>query len=175
MAAHRRNIALAIAVLATATAAAAFGAERVHIVALGASNTAGYGVSAGEDYPAQLEVLLRARGVEATVANAGLSGDTTAGMLARLDSETLPDTRLVILQPGSNDARYGSGAERAANIAAIGSRLATRGIALIVIENDMLGALPDSEMQADGIHYTARGYGLLAERILPAVLAALGR
>ena len=146
------------------------------IVALGASNTEGFGVSTWEAYPAQLQAMLKASGIDATVINAGISGDTTGGMLARLDAHLLDGTRLLILQPGSNDARYGTGtAERAANIAAIKARLEERGIRLIVVENAFLGQLPDSEMQADGIHYTPKGYALLAERLLPEVVAALGR
>src|SRR5262245_57568883 len=70
---------------------------RLRIVALGASNTAGWGVAAAESYPAQLEALLTAKGMPATVINAGVSGDTTGGMLARLEREVAPGTDLVIL------------------------------------------------------------------------------
>ena len=55
------------------------------------------------------------------------------------------------------------------------SRLDERGIKLIVIDNAFLGTLPDTEMQPDGIHYTPAGYAILAERLLPRVLAALAR
>lgn len=170
-----RLLALVAALVAAPGTGTKAHAQSVHIVALGASNTEGYGVATEEAYPVQLEALLRATGVDATVSNAGLSGDTTDGMLARLDGVTRPETRIVILQPGSNDARYGSGADRESNIAAIRGRLSARGVAVIMIENSMLGELPDSEMQADGIHYTPRGYAMLAERVLPSVLAALGR
>ncbi len=88
----------------------------VRIVALGASNTEGWGVLPAQSYPAQLQVLLRARGIEATVANAGIAGDTTGGMLARLDRAVPAGTDLVILQPGTNDERMGLTAERSANI-----------------------------------------------------------
>jgi acyl-CoA thioesterase-1 len=60
-------------------------AQAATVVALGASNTFGKGVSRGQAYPAQLEALLRARGLNARVVNAGINGDTTGGMLARLD------------------------------------------------------------------------------------------
>src|SRR5262245_60536965 len=145
----------------------------LRIVALGASNTAGWGVAPAESYPAQLEALFAAKGLSASVANAGIPGDTTGGMLARLDREVPAGTHLVILQPGSNDERYGSGAERTANITEIGRRLDSRGIKLVIIENSMLAELPASELREDGIHYTPRGYGLLAERVLPLILAAL--
>jgi acyl-CoA thioesterase-1 len=148
----------------------------VRIVALGASNTEGFGVSTWEAYPARLQELLKAAGVQADVINAGLSGDTTAGMLARLDAFLLEGTQVLILQPGTNDPRYAiTAAETAGNIAKIKGRLDERGIKLIVIENAFLGSLPDTEMQSDGIHYTPKGYAILAERLLPRVLAALGR
>ena len=147
----------------------------VKIVALGASNTQGWGVSQSEAYPNRLQVLLKAGGIDAIVLNAGIPGDTTGGMLARLDSEVAAGVHLVILQPGSNDERMGTGAERAANIEKIRSELAARNTKLIVIENAMLDALPRSELRADGVHFTPTGYSILAERILPQVLAALGK
>ena len=158
--------------LAVATGALAQSAP-VRIVALGASNTEGFGVSTWEAYPARLQALLGARGVAAEVVNAGMSGDTTAGMLARLDAFLLDGTHLLILQPGTNDARYGLASETSGNIAKIKARLDERGINLIVIDNTFLGTLPDTEMQPDGIHYTPAGYAILAERLLPGVLAAL--
>jgi acyl-CoA thioesterase-1 len=145
------------------------------IVALGASNTAGWGVAPSESYPAQLGRLLEAKGVRTTIVNAGVPGDTTGGMLARLDTTVPAATRLVILQPGTNDMAYGSMADRAANIAEIGRRLAARGIRLLIIENTMLEELPKSELREDRIHYTPKGYAILAERLLPQVLDALGK
>jgi acyl-CoA thioesterase-1 len=150
--------------------------SKVRIVALGASNTEGFGVSTWEAYPARLQALLKDRGVDAEVVNAGLSGDTTAGMLARLDAFLLDGTHLLILQPGGNDTRYGiTPTETAGNVAKIRSLLEQRGIPLIVIDNTFLGRLPDTEMQLDGIHYTANGYAILAERLLARVLAGLRR
>ena len=55
------------------------------IVALGASNTYGKGVARNQAYPAQLEAILRAKGANVRVVNAGINGDTTEGMLQRLD------------------------------------------------------------------------------------------
>jgi len=157
------------------TLAAHAQSARLRVVALGASNTAGWGVAPAESYPAQLEALLNATGMPATVLNAGIPGDTTGGMLARLEREVAPGTDLVILQPGTNDERYGSGAERAGNIAEMGRRLAARGTKLLVIENSMLAELPASELREDGIHYTPQGYAILAQRVLPLLLDALPR
>ena len=171
----RFRVGATLLALAVATGALAQSGPPVRIVALGASNTEGFGVSTWEAYPARLQALLGARGIEAEVINAGMSGDTTAGMLARLDAFLLDGTHLLILQPGSNDARYGLAAETSDNVARIKNRLDQRGIKLIVVENAFLGTLPDTEMQPDGIHYTPAGYAILAERLLPRVLAALGR
>jgi acyl-CoA thioesterase I len=147
----------------------------VKIVALGASNTEGWGVSTSEAYPARLEALLNARGIDATVINAGIAGDTTGGMLARLDSAVPTGAQVVVLQPGTNDERMGLAVERPQNIEKIRNRLASRNAKLIVIENEMLDALPRSELRSDGLHFTPAGYAILAERILPQVLAALER
>jgi hypothetical protein len=58
-------------------------------------------VSQQEAYPAQLEAMLRARHYDGRVANAGVSGDTTWGMLNRLETAVRAGTRVVILQPGA--------------------------------------------------------------------------
>ena len=173
---RRHRAVPAAGIAAMLTLGGAFGqTEPLRIVALGASNTAGWGVAPAESYPAQLGALLAAKGIPATVINAGIPGDTTGGMLARLEHEVAPGTQLVILQPGSNDERYGSGGERAANIAEIERRLSARGTKLLVVENSMLAELPRSELRADGIHYTPRGYAILAEHLLPLLVGALGK
>lgn len=79
----------------------------VRIVALGDSLTAGYGVPAGSAFPKKLEFALRARGQSAAVANAGVSGDTAARGLARLNRSISDDTDAVILELGANDMLRG--------------------------------------------------------------------
>jgi acyl-CoA thioesterase-1 len=96
-------------------------------------------------------------------------------MLARLEHAIPAGTHLVILQPGTNDERMGLGAVRTQNIQKIGSWLSARNTKLIIIENAMLDALPRGELREDGLHFTPAGYAILAERILPQVLAVLGR
>ena len=150
-------------------------AQTVKIVALGASNTEGHGVSRAQAYPAVLERLLKAKGITAVVSNVGVFGDTTSGMLARLDKAVPGGTSVVILQPGGNDQRKGQGHRRAPNIAAIKGRLEARNIKVVIMENEMLGAVPRSELQVDQIHFTPKGYAILAQSILPAVLSALGK
>ena len=78
-------------------------AEPVHIVAFGASNTFGKGVSRSDAYPAQLERLLKSEGYDVVVENQGLNGITTEEELAHVDSAIPDDTRIVIFQPGTND------------------------------------------------------------------------
>ncbi len=148
---------------------------QVTILALGASNTEGWGLPLSQSYPARLEALLKAKGIDATVHNFGIAGDTTRGMSARLQAGLPEGTRIVILQPGTNDARLGQAAERAVYIEEMRAWLAAREIKLLIVENDALDDLPRSELRPDGIHFTPDGYALLAERILPEVLIALGR
>lgn len=88
-------------------AATALAGERPVVLALGDSLTAGYGLPPGKSFPDQLEAALRGEGVDAKVVNGGVSGDTSAGGLARLDwlMEEKPD--LVILELGANDGMRG--------------------------------------------------------------------
>jgi acyl-CoA thioesterase-1 len=99
-------------ILATAALAVAFAgaqaAGRVPVILdFGDSLTAGYGLPAGQAFPARLEAWLRQQGIEARVVNAGVSGDTTAGGLARLDWALADKPDLVILALGANDALRG--------------------------------------------------------------------
>ncbi len=83
-------------------------AERpVRIVVLGDSLSAGYGLAANEALPAKLEKALRAKGIAAAVENAGVSGDTATGGLARLDWSVPDGTDAVIVELGANDALRG--------------------------------------------------------------------
>ena len=77
------------------------------IVAFGDSLTAGLGLPQDQAFPAQLEAALKARGTEATVVNAGVSGDTAAAGLARLDWSLPDDANAVIIELGANDALQG--------------------------------------------------------------------
>jgi len=79
----------------------------VNIVALGDSLTAGYGLAANDAFPAQLQRALIAKGLAVNMVNAGVSGDTAAGGLARLDWSVPDGTDAVILELGANDALRG--------------------------------------------------------------------
>jgi len=90
--------------LAAAGFAADPRAETLRILMLGDSLTAGQGLASRDALPARLEAALRAHGLDARVIDAGVSGDTTAGGLARLDWALADRPHAVIVALGANDA-----------------------------------------------------------------------
>ncbi len=82
-------------------------AKEKTILALGDSLIAGYGLAAQDGFTARLEAGLRAQGVTARVINAGVSGDTSAGGLGRLDWLMSENPDLVIVELGANDGLRG--------------------------------------------------------------------
>jgi len=153
------------AVLVAFGLAAPLQARALNIVAIGASNTTGFGVGEQSAYPAVLQALLRKKGIQANVINAGVNGDVTAGMLLRIDSAVPKDTDIVILQPGGNDLRFfGTKAARTANVAAMAQRMRARGIRVIIYDPD---PVPVDFYQWDHIHFNAAAHAKIA-----AVLAA---
>jgi acyl-CoA thioesterase-1 len=109
-------------------------ADPIRVVALGDSLTAGYGVSAQDALPAKLQKALAARGLDVAIENAGVSGDTAAGGLARLDWSVPDGTQAVLLALGANDMLRGSDpAQMKAALDAILTRLRERGIKVMLI------------------------------------------
>jgi acyl-CoA thioesterase-1 len=105
----------------------------LRILAFGDSLTAGYGLALAESFPAQLQAALRAQGIEAEVLNAGVSGDTTSGGLARLEWALAEQPKLVILELGANDALRGiDPALTRANLAAMLQLLKERGLPVLL-------------------------------------------
>jgi acyl-CoA thioesterase-1 len=102
----RRVAGLALAA-AVASAAAQANDRPVRIVALGDSLTAGYNLRASQAFPARLEQALRAKGIAVEIANAGVSGDTASGGLARLNWSVPEGTEAVIVALGANDMLRG--------------------------------------------------------------------
>lgn len=82
-------------------------ADTFQIVGFGTSLMAGYQLGPDEGFPKQLEAALKARGHAVSVADAGVSGDTTSGGLSRLDWSVPDGTDLVILELGANDMLRG--------------------------------------------------------------------
>lgn len=196
---------------ATASSAAVTGPE-VRVLAFGDSLFVGYGLAdpQAQSYPAQLEASLRADGRNVRVANAGVSGDTTAAGRQRLaftlDSQpSAPD--LVLLELGGNDLLRGLPPEQTrANLAAMLAELKKREIPVVLMslqappnygakwQGEFDGLYPelakeygatlvpfvtqavftDSKLiQADRVHPTAQGVGVLVGATREAVAAAL--
>jgi len=127
----RRAVLGALAALSARPASAAGKAAVVTI--LGDSITAGYGLRAMDALPAQLQLAFGRIGVRAVVRGAGVSGDTTAGGLARLDFSVQADTRLCIVALGGNDLLQGLDPRATrANLEAIVRRLKARHIRTLV-------------------------------------------
>ena len=160
-----------------------------NVIAFGDSLTAGYGVSAGEDYPTRLAA---ATGV--TIINAGVSGDTTEGAVGRLDKDVLAhDPRIVIMGLGGNDYLQGvSIATTEANLRKIVEKIQGAGAMVILlgfrfpslnadyeamykrvghyeqclfVANVLSGILTNPQLKSDEIHPNARGYQLMADRV----------
>ena len=102
-----RNAATAFFFVSLSVLALPAQAEPVTLVALGDSLTAGYGLPEGEGLVPQLQAWLDAQGAEVTLINAGVSGDTTAGGLSRLDWSITPETDAMIVTLGGNDLLRG--------------------------------------------------------------------
>jgi acyl-CoA thioesterase-1 len=108
--------------------------ERPRLLVLGDSLTAGYGLPKNQAFPARLEAALRAQGVDVIVIDAGVSGDTSAGGLARLDwALGNPAPSHAIVELGANDGLRGlppAAMER--NLDAILMRLKARGVRVLL-------------------------------------------
>lgn len=126
-----RRTALAGALALAASPALA--AERARIALLGDSITAGYGLPARDALPARLEAELKRQGVSARILAAGVSGDTTAGGLARLDRAVPPGTDVCVVALGGNDLLRGfSAATVRTNLERIVERLQSRGVKVVL-------------------------------------------
>jgi acyl-CoA thioesterase-1 len=108
-------------------------ARSTKLVAFGDSLTAGLGLPAGSAFPAKLEAALRAKGYKVDVINAGVSGDTVADGLARLDWSIPEGTDAVIIELGANDALRGLDPKAArAGLDEIVKRLRQRNVAVML-------------------------------------------
>ena len=116
-----------------AAAPAAPSTNRPRIVVLGDSLTAGLGLAARDAYPALLQQQVDAGGLNFEVVNAGVSGDTSAGGLERLDWALQGDVRILVVALGGNDAlRALPPEELKRNLARIIERAQSRGIAVVL-------------------------------------------
>lgn len=105
----------------------------ITVLALGDSLTAGYGLDQDKSFPMQLEKGLAAAGYDVRVINAGVSGDTTAGGLARVEWALADRPQIVIVELGANDALRGlDPAQAHANLDQIITRLSQAGCRVIL-------------------------------------------
>ena len=129
--------------------AAAANARTINLVGFGDSLMAGYQLPPGDGFPEKLQAALKAKGLDVTIANAGVSGDTTTGGLARIDWSIPDGTDGVILELGANDALRGIPPEESEkNLDQMITRLKERGIAVLLV-----GMMAPPNMGAD---YAAR-------------------
>lgn len=118
--------------LAVLLAAPAFSSPLI-IVALGDSLTAGFGLPPADGFTAKLEKALKDRGHDVDIVNAGVSGDTTSGGLARLDWSLGPDTDGVIIELGANDMLRGLPVENIRdNLDAMLEKVHARGLPVLL-------------------------------------------
>lgn len=125
------HIAVIVASMAFAVVA---NAKTISLVGFGDSLMAGYQLPPGDGFPEKLQAALTAKGVDVSIANAGVSGDTTAGGLARIDWSVPDGTDGVILELGGNDALRGIPPEESEkNLDQIIARLKERGVAVLLV------------------------------------------
>jgi acyl-CoA thioesterase I len=175
----RLALTIGCAALVTPLDSALAAGPPVKIVALGDSLTAGFGLPQAAGFPARLEAALRAKGIAVDIANAGVSGDTAAGGLARLDWSVPEGTDAVILELGANDALRGLDPQgtRAA-LDEILRRLKQRGIVVLLagmLAPRNLGAdyvaafdviFPQLAAEYDAVYYPFFLEGIATDRAL---------
>jgi acyl-CoA thioesterase-1 len=135
---QRQYLARLFVILLTITLSpfsAAWGqAQAVRLLALGDSLTAGYNLPADAAFPAQLEKALREAGLNVTAINAGVSGDTSAGALSRLDWSLADKPTHALVALGANDMLRGLSPENAqANIEKIVTKLQSAGVKVMLV------------------------------------------
>lgn len=173
-----RNLGVAFVIAGAAQA------ETVTVAALGDSLTQGYGLLPEEGFVPQLEGWLREAGLDVVVQNAGVSGDTTAGGLARVGWTLTPEVDAMIVSLGGNDLLRGiDPAESAANLRGILEAAEAAGIAVMLVGMEAPSNYgPDYKAAFDGMYpalaeefgaalYPSFFAGLLAEGDMEAARA----
>ncbi len=151
---NRAFLALLVLSAAPTAAQSADKSAEKRLLVLGDSLTAGYGLPSAQSFPVRLEAALRAKGIAVTVINAGVSGDTTAGGLARLDWSLADNPTHVIVELGANDMLRGLDPGQARrNLDKIVSRLRTEKLPVMIagmLASRTLGAAYQAEF--DGMY-----------------------
>ena len=128
--------ALAALCLLLGQAVAGGGAEAAsaRVLMLGDSLTAGFGLPVTESLPSQLEAALKGQGLDVVILNGGVSGDTTAGGLARVEWALADNPTYALVALGANDALRGLDTERAfQNLDAIIGKLTAKGVKVMIL------------------------------------------
>jgi len=139
-------------------------AAPVKILMIGTSLTQGYNLPPGTEIPAVLQAKLKAAGIDAQVINAGVSGDTSAGGLARLDWSLADHPNAAIIELGSNDALRGiAPSDTEKNLTAILARLKAAHVATLLCGMKAPRNLgPEYAAQFDSIYpKLAKQYGAI--------------
>ena len=133
----------------------------VRVLMLGDSITAGYGLPPGQGLVPRLQAALQAQGKQVRLIDAGVSGDTTAGGLARIDWSLAENPQAAVVALGGNDGLRGlPPANSRANLAGILDRLAARNIPVL-----LAGMLAPPNLGADyGREFAGMYTTLAAER-----------
>jgi len=159
-----RNFKLLLGIIFLLATAGGADARAVKILALGTSLTQGYGLPPGTEFTVQLQAALKAAGIEASVINAGVSGDTSADGLSRLDWSLADHPDAAIVELGSNDMLRGTPpAETDKNLHAILDKLKASHVKVLLVgmkAQRNLGA--EYVAQFDAIYpRLAKQYGVL--------------
>jgi acyl-CoA thioesterase-1 len=139
-------------------------AEPVTVAALGDSLTQGYGLPQEDGFVPQLQAWLEAQGTPAAMVNAGVSGDTTAGGLSRVDWTLTPEVDALIVALGGNDLLRGiDPSVSRANLDGILQKAQERGLPVLLIGLEAPGNYgPDYKAAFDAIYpELAQTYGAL--------------
>jgi acyl-CoA thioesterase I len=124
---------IAISLLTVAAASPVAAAEQIRLMVLGDSLTSGYGLPEKDAFTVRLQAALEQNGIEATVINAGVSGDTTAGGLARIGWALSDKPTHAIVELGANDALRGIDPKTTRrNLDAIIKRLQAAGVRVML-------------------------------------------
>lgn len=179
-----RFLAIVLCLLALTPASA----KTIRIVAIGDSNFDVPGLPQSEMYPAQLERVLRAKGLDVTVVNAGKRGDSTTGVMSRLGRDVPDGTDIALVSVGANDPIYhGISIEQSkGNVATIVSQLQARGIVTINLltgKRFQRSAAEDPAYHVEKVfqpgttkwHLNAQGNAIVVRETLPDVLRAVAK
>lgn len=168
---------LMAALLLTVAFAPKAKAASIQIVAIGASNTVGYGVGSANSWAGRLGSMLKAKGYDVSITNMGVVGDTSAGILARVHS--IPaGTRVVVFDIGAgNDKDAGS---RSSGPGPIEQAIRARGAKPVfasyarIVGSEKTN--PSAWVAGDVHHHlTAASHARVAAALLPQVIAAIGK